>query len=72
MIEILIGLIVLTGPIAVIYGIGFLTLKIIKGDYNSHTDRFTAGIIIVFSLGGIILSLICLYLLGEAIWTRSN
>jgi hypothetical protein len=72
MIEILIGLIVLTGSIAVIYGIGFLTLKIIKGDYNSHTDRFTAGIIIVFSLGAIILSLICLYLLGEAIWTRSN
>jgi hypothetical protein len=68
MIEFLTGLIVVGVPIAIVYGLGFLTIKIIKESYISTIQIFLWGVLILCSLGAIILVSYLLYLIGVGVW----
>jgi hypothetical protein len=67
MIEFLIGLMVVVSPIAIVYGLGFLTLKIIKASEIDYEDIFSWGVVTVFLLAAIILVSYLLYLTGEEV-----
>ena len=70
MIEFLTGLIVVAAPIAIVYGLGFLTLKIIKAQTIDYEDIFLWGVVGVCFLAAIILVFYFLYLIGEEVWTH--
>lgn len=70
MIEFLTGLIVVGGPIAIVYGLGFLILKIISAPDIDTEDILLWGVLAVCLLGTIILVSYLLYLIGEEVWTH--
>ena len=67
MIEFLIGLLVVASPIAIVYGLGFLTLKIISASDINTEEIFCFGIAISFLLCMIIFLSYFLYLIGGEI-----
>jgi hypothetical protein len=70
MIEFLTGLIVVAAPIAIVYGLGFLILKIISASDINTEEIFLFGLLTVGSLGAIFLVSSLLYLIGKEVWTH--
>ena len=70
MIEFLTGLIVVAVPLAMIYGLGFLILKIIKEPHIDTMEIFLWGVLTIASLTAIFLVSNLLYLIGDEVWTH--